>query len=162
VKKWGGQAAAALLTICFAAAVFLMRDGMQPEKMNVPVTQVMQYVAPAAPSPEPLAVFRAQREQTRSQTSQALADLAQTGDEHAQNELTALIERTENELAIECALAALGHAQAVCAVREGAVVICLKEALTNAQAAAILELSENLTGECAENVFLLDECGYSW
>lgn len=148
------------LALCLTAAFALCGQGGEPEKMEIPVTRVFAHV-PAATA-TPLQQFKTQRRQETETEIAALRAAAQAGDAAAGEYLAQVIQRRETERAVESALAALGYADAVCAVREGAVMVCLQQGAEAAAAQQVIEISKNLSGECAENVFLLDECGYSW
>lgn len=150
----------ALLMLCVACGAFCLRERSQPQTMSIPVTQVFSQVP--APTQTPLEQFAEKRERERAEAALALQALSLQGDERAEEYLMQLIDRNEKELAVEGVLSSMGHAAAVCAIRENAVSICLKEKLNEAQALAVIALCEKITGECAENVFLLDECGYLW
>lgn len=162
MKKWFSQIVSAALMLCLAWSAFYLREQSQPEQMRIPVTQVLSYSVPVTPSPTPVESFQLQRETERTQSMTVLARLSENGDENAGEYLLQLIERGEKEQAIESALAAAGYVPAVCAVRDGAVTICLQQRIDAAQAQWMIELCEKTTGECAENVFILDESGYSW
>lgn len=151
-----------VLMMTLVVSVFYMKESSQPEKMEIPVTQVLSYAASVTPTPTPLESYRIQRGQAYQEDISVLADLAANGDETAQEYMLSAIARHEMETAVEGVLAANGFADAVCAVRQGAVTICVQEKLDSQRAQSILEICEKMTGECAENVFLLDECRYSW
>ena len=152
------QGAATLLFLCVVLCAFYMRESAQPDFVQIPVRQVLTYTA-VTPSPD--AQYRQEREQQRAQEMSVLSALAQTGDQQAGGHLQTLIQYAEAELAVEAALEAMGFEQAVCAVRENAVFVCLPERLDAATAQQIIEICMKMTGESTENVFILDECGYS-
>lgn len=160
MKKKFDRAIITLLMLCFGMSAFYLREQSQPKKMSIPVTQVLSYAVNATPTP--LESYLEQKEKERTESKAALAQLAERGDEEAGAYLLMLIERGEKELAVESALAAAGFASAVCAVREGAVTVCVQQTVQAEQAQWITQACENITGECAENVFILDESGYSW
>lgn len=162
MKKWFSQTVSAAVILSLAGGSFYLREQSQPEQMRIPVTQVLSYSVQITPTPTPVENFQLQREMERMQSVTALTRLSENGDENAGEYLLQLIERGEMELVIESALAAAGYAPAVCAVRDGAVTICLQQRIDAAQAQWMIELCEKTTGECAENVFILDESGYSW
>lgn len=151
-----------ILSLALVVSVFCLRRAAQPEKMEIPVTQVFSYVPRATALPSPLEEYHLQREKTRAEDIAALTKLAENGDIAAKEYMLAAISRHEKETAVEGALAAAGYAKAVCAVRDGAVTICVSERLDTASAQSILEICQIITQECPENVFLLDESGYSW
>lgn len=160
MKKKFDRAVIILLMLCFGMSVFYLREQSQPKKMRIPVTQVLSYVTNATPTP--IESYQVQKEKERTESMAALAQLAESGDEEAGEYLLLLIERGEKELAVESALAAAGFVSAVCAVREGAVTVCVQQEVQAEKAQWIAQVCENITGECAENVFILDESGYSW
>jgi len=151
----------AMLLLCTAVCVFYLRERSQPVSVQIPVTRVVSYAAVSTKEPTPEQSYRLQRELQRSKEMDALSVLAQAGDEQAAAYLKRMIDWAEKELAIEQALAELGYDAAVCAVRENAVMVCLNEQLKSEKAQQIIEVCMRLSGECAENVFLLDENGYS-
>lgn len=142
-----------MLFLCLVICAFYLREASQPEYMRLPVTQVISVVEEKS--------YRADRDRRRSEEMTALTALAQTGDAQAGAYLKTLVERSEKELAVESALESMGYATAVCAVREGAVMVCVEAALDASCAQRIIEVCEKITGECAENVFILDEKRYS-
>lgn len=149
-----------LLFLCVVLSAFYMRESTQPQYMEIPVTQVLTYVTPAS-TQTPAQAYRQEREQQRQKETEVLSQLIQSGDETAKAYLETLMQRMESELAVENMLKGLGYESAVCAVREGAVMICVGKVLDEKTAQTIIELSEKITGECVENVFILDENGYS-
>ena len=149
-----------LLALIAAGCAFCLRERSRPQDMHIPVTQVFSHVP--EPTVSPLERFGDTREKERQEAFTVLKSLSGQGDAQAEDYLFKLMERREQELAVEGALAAMGYAQSVCAVRESAVSICLQGKLEGSQAQAMIELCMKITGECAENVFLLDECGYLW
>lgn len=162
MKKRAYRALSTFLMLGFVLSAFYLREQSQPRQMQIPVTQVLSYAVNTTPTPSPIASYQQKKEKERAESLSALAQLSESGDEAAGQYMLLLIERGEKELAVESALAAAGYAQAVCAVREGAVTVCIQETLDSSQAQWIVEICEKITGECAENVFLLDESGYSW
>ena len=156
------QAVKTILVLTLLISVFYLREASQPERMEIPVTQVLSYAPQSTRTPTPLESFKAEREKVHEKDLAALMNLTESGDETAKEYLLNAIARHEKETAVEGALAASGYAGAVCAVREGAVTICISERVDAVQAQTIVEICEIITEECAENVFLLDECGYSW
>ena len=70
--------------------------------------------------------------------------------------------RREKESTVEGVLLTMGYANAVCVLREETLTVCVEQDVEADDAQAIMEICENLTGVCAENVFLLDESAYSW
>lgn len=162
MKRKFNRALGMLLMLCFVTSVFYLRETSQPQYMEIPITQVLSHAVYTSPSPTPVESFQTQREKERAESMSALAQLAESGDAEAGEYLLLLIERGEKEQAVESALAAAGFVSAVCAVREGAVTVCVQQNLNASQAQWIAEVCEKVTGECAENVFLLDESGYSW
>ncbi|MBR5232495.1 MAG: SpoIIIAH-like family protein [Clostridia bacterium] len=150
----------ALLALCVVCGAFCLREKSQPQTMRIPVTQVFSY--PPEPTQTPLEQYGEKRERERGEAIAALQTLSQEGDDRAEEYMLKLVDRNEKEMAVEGALAAMGYAQAVCAIREKAVSICLQEKLGEEQAQKIMELCVKMTGECIENVFLMDECGYLW
>lgn len=151
-----------ILSLALVVSAFCLKDAAQPEKMEIPVTQVLSYVPQPTETPSPLESYRTQREKARTEDIAALTKLAENGDAAAKEYMLAAIARHEKETAVEGALAAAGYSGAVCAVREGAVTICVAERVDAASAQSILEICQIITEECPENIFLLDECGYSW
>lgn len=156
------RALKAMLFLLLTVSVFFLKEAAQPEKMEIPVTQVFSYVPRATEAPSPLEEYHLQREKARAEDIAALTKLAENGDAAAKEYMLAAISRHEKETAVEGALAAAGYSGAVCAVREGAVTICVSERVDAASAQSILEICQIITQECPENVFLLDESGYSW
>ena len=152
---------ATLLLLCAVLCAFYLRERSQPTYMQLPVTQVLSYAVTPEMTPSPDDAYRQQRERQRQEEMAALKQLSQAGDDAAGALLQTLIERAEIELAIETVLQAQGYDKAICAVRENAVMICLNEHIKMAQAQQIMEICMKLSGECAENVFILDENGYS-
>lgn len=162
MKKKSARVLSTLLMMCFVLSAFYLREQSQPKPMQIPVTQVLSYAVQTTTSPTPLESYQMQKEKERAESLAALAQLSESGDETAEKYMLLLIERGEMELAVESALAAAGFENAVCAVREGAVTVCVQERIDGEKAQWLIEICEKITGECAENVFLLDESGYSW
>ncbi len=159
MKKRFQRAYATLLLLCLVLCMAYTHSVNTEKVMDIPVERVF---AQAAPDSEPLSgaeAYRKQRDSQRSEEYAALSALAQQ-DEKAAQRLEMLLARSEQELAIESALAAMGEINAVCAVREGAVTVCVGSRLEERQARAIIELCAQLAGVEAKNVFILDECGY--
>ena len=162
MKKAVMRMAEMLLMLSLVMSVFYLKEASQPEKMEIPVTQVLSYTPDATQKPSALENFQMQRETEYQADMDKLAELAENGDEEAKDYMLSAIMRHEKETAVEGVLAANGLQGAVCAVREGVVTICVQEKVDASRAQSILEICEKITGECAENVFLLDECGYLW
>lgn len=152
------QGWATLLFLCAVLCAFYMREHAQPDYMQIPVRQVLAYVSETK---SPDVQYREEREVQRTQEMAALSALAQSGDQQAGSYLQTLVQWAELELAAEAALEAMGYERVVCAVRENSVFVCLWEALEASSAQKIIELCEKITGAGAENIFILDECGYS-
>lgn len=152
---------ATLLLLCTVLCTFYLRENAQPDYMQIPVTRVISYTALPEQKSAPEESYRRQRETQRSEEISALTQLARKGDAEAGALLQKMIRFSETELAVEQALQTLGYGAAVCAVREDAVMICLNERIDAGQARQIVEICVRLSGECAENVFILDENGYS-
>ena len=159
MKERFGHARVMLLVLCLVLCAFYTRAVNTDKTMDIPVERVFAQAAATTASPSGAAVYRTQRDTQRSEEYAALSALAQQ-DEKAAQRLEMLIHRSEQELAVESALAAMGESKAVCAVREGAVTICVSSRLDERQAQAIIELCARLTGVDVEKVFILDECGY--
>jgi len=152
------RGATTLLFLCLVLSAFYMREASQPDYVQIPVAQVLSYTNTPLSSAEN---YQADRSAQRETEMTALSILAQSGDQAAGAHLQTLVKWAEVELAVEAALDGLGYADAICAVREEVVFICIQEALDEEKAQRVIEVSEKITGECAENVFILDECGYS-
>ena len=145
------------LLLCAVLCAFYLRAGTERRVSGIPVSRVFAVASPTE-TPPGGAAYRAQREAQRAEEMQALSALAQR-EQGAAEALQALIERAEKELAVESALAARGQ-EAICALRGESALVCVKQALSAAQAQAAIELCAALCGLSAENVFILDECGY--
>lgn len=147
MKKAWEKTLTTALTLCAVLSAFYLR-GEGEDPAPIPVERVFAAVSPA---PD----LFARREEQRRQEMDALSTRADQAEA-----LRALVERAETELAVEQALAALGHDRAVCALRREAASICVAEPLTAEDAARICALCARLAGIPEENVFILDECAY--
>ena len=132
----------------------------QPEKMEIPVVQVYAQVKSGQASP--VDTYKRQREEEWEKDKAALQLLWQEGDAAAGEYLRTAVERREKEKAAEGVLLTMGYANAVCILREETLTVCVEHSIEAADAQSIMEICENLTGVCAENVFLLDDSAYSW
>lgn len=145
-----GKGFAAAVVIIASLLLYLYAGGNA--KTKIPVEKVFAHVQAATEAPRATAVFRQQREEQRQAEMAALKD--------APERLARLVARAEAELAIEGALAAMSLKDAVCAVRDGAVTVCVSERLNDQQVQAIAQTAAQLADISLENVFILDECGY--
>ena len=144
-----------MATVAAALAVTLTRP-------DAPDTEVALWTAPttAAPTavPDPVQMYRARRRDTRVQDQAALTALAETEDADPEARRLAramLIETSENdeiELAVEAALAAQGMSDALCVARRGGVTVLLSGQLTERQAALILDIARQASGQDVENI----------
>ncbi|MBQ1945310.1 MAG: SpoIIIAH-like family protein [Clostridia bacterium] len=128
--------------------------------MEIPVTQV--YAQAEKRRLSPIEVYKRDREEEWEKDKTTLQLLWQEGDVRAGEYLREAMERREKEKAVEGVLLTMGYANAVCALREETLTVCVEQDVEADDAQAIMEICENLTGVCAENVFLLDESAYSW
>ena len=110
----------------------------------------------------PIEVYKRDREEEWEKDKTTLQLLWQEGDVRAGEYLREAMERREKEKAVEGVLLTMGYANAVCVLREETLTVCVEQDVEADEAQAIMEICENLTGVCAENVFLLDESAYSW
>ena len=141
------------------AAGFILKTG-DTTKMEIPVTQV--YAQAEKRRLSPIEVYKREREEEWEKDKKTLQLLWQEGDVRAGEYLREAMERREKEKAVEGVLLTMGYANAVCALREETLTVCVEQDVEADDAQAIMEICENLTGVCAENVFLLDESAYSW
>ncbi|MBQ7455118.1 MAG: SpoIIIAH-like family protein [Clostridia bacterium] len=158
MKRYYRKAAAMALTLCAVLSAFYLRAAGDRRQMTVPVQRVFAVVSTPSPAVSGAASWKAERALQREEEIDALQTLAST-DARAAEELRALVARSEGELAVEQALAALGYADPFCALRDNAVSVCLSGMITAEEAQKIMEICERLTGVPAENVFILDACG---
>ncbi|MBQ9299474.1 MAG: SpoIIIAH-like family protein [Clostridia bacterium] len=143
------------LFFCAVLSAFYLRTENTRPVSAIPVERVFARVAVTqAPVGE-----KQRRDDRRSQEMAALSALAGQ-DAAAADALRALVERAENEMAVEDALSAMGHAGAMCSLRPGAAAVCVKDKLKADQAQKIIELCAQIAQIDAEKVFILDECAY--
>ena len=143
------------LFLCAVLSAFYLRAESARPVTAIPVERVFAQVS-AAPEP---AGEKQKRDAQRSQEMAALGVLA-AQDESAGQALRELVERAENELAVESALSALGYSDAMCSLRAGAAAICVREKLNADDARKIIELCAHIAQVDPEKVFILDECAY--
>ena len=110
----------------------------------------------------PIEVYKREREEEWEKDKKTLQLLWQEGDVRAGEYLREEMVRREKESTVEGVLLTMGYANAVCVLREETLTVCVEQDVEADDAQAIMEICENLTGVCAENVFLLDESAYSW
>ena len=110
----------------------------------------------------PIEVYKREREEEWEKDKKTLQLLWQEGDVRAGEYLREEMVRREKESTVEGVLLTMGYANAVCVLREEKLTVCVEQDVEADDAQAIMEICENLTGVCAENVFLLDESAYSW
>lgn len=110
----------------------------------------------------PIEVYKRDREEEWEKDKTTLQLLWQEGDVRAGEYLREEMVRREKESTVEGVLLTMGYANAVCVLREETLTVCVEQDVEADDAQAIMEICENLTGVCAENVFLLDESAYSW
>ena len=143
------------LLLCAVLSAFYLRAENTRPVTSIPVERVFARVVPTqAPAGE-----KRQRDDQRAQEIAALSSLA-VQDQAAAEALRELVERAENELAVESALSAMGHAGAMCSLRAGAAAVCVKDTLNADEARKIIELCARIAQIDAEKVFILDECAY--
>lgn len=162
MKRYLEWAAAGLLITMLAAAAFYAGVNDQPEQMEIPVAQVFLHAVNAAPEESTVEKFKKERKTERAQELAALEQMYKEGDETVEKYIATLLARTEAETAVEGMLAAAGYVQAVCAVRENAVTVCVQEKLLPQQVQTIVEMCETATEICSENIWVLDESAYIW
>lgn len=129
-------------------------------KMKIPVTQV--FVQTEKERLSPIEAYKRQREEDWEKDKAALQLLWQEGDAAAGEYLRTAMERREKEKAAEGVLLTMGYKNAVCILWEDTLTVCMEHNIEAADAQTIMEICENLTGVCAENVFLLDDSAHSW
>ena len=152
-----GRRLALGLLLCAVAAAYFLRMNTPDTASRLPLTQVFAYAeATQLPAAER---YRERRDAQRAQEMDALKKISQENFA-AGEELLRLIDRQEKELAIESALAARCEGAVVCALREDIALICTQQRLSPENAEAILALCAELADVTAENVVILDECGY--
>ena len=149
------RAAMAALLLCAVLSAFYLRAFSARRVSEIPVERVFARVKPT----EALMSYRERRDAERASEIAALSALAPE-DAAASDALRALIERAENERAVEGALAAMGQERAVCVLRRDSAALYIPGTLTAAQAQAIVALCGGIAGTEPENVFILDECAY--
>ena len=143
------------LLLCAVLSAFYLRAEGDRTVSALSVERVFLHAAvTAAPVSE-----RQRRDDQRSAEMAALSALADREPQGAET-LQALVERAENELAIENALAAMGQGNALCSLRREAASVCVKNTLNAAQAQAVIELCAQMAGIVPEKVFILDGCAY--
>lgn len=147
--------AVTVLLLCAVLSAFYSRSAALRPTSAIPVEKVF---AAVSASPAPLSL-RQQREQERSQEIAALTELSRQ-DAQAAERLRELLQTVETERAVEEALLAMGYAQAVCVLRNGAATLCVAGSLNAEKAQALTELCVHMTGISADRVFILDECAY--
>ena len=157
MKPWMRKTLCTALLLTAVLSAFYLRAAGDRRQSALPVQRVFALVS--TPAPAGGEAYRGQRDALRSEEYQALSALARE-DEKAAALLQELIDRAEKELAVEAALAAMGQEKAVCALREEAAILCVQGQLSSRQAQTITTLCTRLTGVAAENVLILDECGY--
>lgn len=155
MKKRLSRGLMTALMLCAVLSAFYLRSENERAVGVIPVERVFLR---GSVTPAPLGE-RQRRDDQRGQELAALGALA-AQDEAAAALLQKLVERAENEQAVESALSALGYEGAMCSLRSDAAAICVKERMDAAQAAQIIELCARIAGVEAENVFVLDECAY--
>ena len=139
------------LAITGASLAFALRgsgSGAAPLSVSPPVA-VLPSAAPAASPAEAYRAYRLrerEREQAALQALLADAEAPEAEREQARRQLLALQENAETELAVEAALAARGDGEGLCVRRSGEITVFLSRALTEAEAALILEIAKNASG----------------
>lgn len=145
-----------LLLAVVGAALFITLN--KPTEQAAPLSAFPAVTArpAAAPTPAPLDAYRSRRNQERAREQAALQAILEDGgasreeQARAREQLLALNENAEIELAVEAALASLGGG--LCVARAGEITVLVRQALTEAQAALILELAQAASGLPREHV----------
>lgn len=145
-----------LLAVAMALAATLIRGGEESPPELLP----MNAAQPIAPTdaPEPVAAFKAERREIRTQEQAALLSLISAPDTDAQvrllaeAQLAALAKNDEIELAAEAALLGRGYDPALCVAREGEAVLFVSGEIDARDAALILEIVANASGLPLENI----------
>lgn len=108
------------------------------------------------------AVFRQERDSVREKEMEYLDNIVTAEEtdpatlEEAQTRRLALIDSMEREVTVEGLIRARGFSEAAVTVHEGSVnVVIDREALTDAEAAQILDIVRRETGESAKNIKIM-------
>lgn len=155
---WRWMAGAAVIMLMAGAAWLWTAQSQRPRALPAESLQIN------AEQADPLTRFRTEREQLREKHRAELNDMIHSAstDEAslslARQQLLALMASESAEVTLEGLLAARGFEDALVSVNAGAVYVMVRrEALTQRETAAILDLVLRETGVTAGNVKILAE-----
>lgn len=147
-----------LLLLTVGLALFLSLKKSPAAQAPLADAPPLAALPAAAPTAHPLDAYRARRDQERAREQAALLailqDAAASEEEksRAREELLSLNERAETELAVEAALAARGDGQSLCAARRGEILVFLGRAVSETEAALLLEVARQSSGLEADHI----------
>ena len=175
IKKGLSRRSTVLLTllallVASSYANYRMSTGSAATETDLPVLRIFG----PAPTPEPtsqpgalreentFAAYREQRSASRVQEIQMLDEMIDdnrgsgAAAEEARAQKLALVRSMEQESTLEGLLKARGFEDALASSRPGSVtVVIMREAITEAEAAQIMELAMRETGEPARNIKII-------